>query len=104
MLHILIKVVTFNRLDVKTFGGWHNESEAVISKLAAQLARQTGGESNEKTRTQSFPIGESFISVKVLPNVFKFTTNKILKKNKYSIINIFIIEYLFFFKIFLVVN
>ena len=35
---------------------------------------------NMKTRTQSFPIGESFISVKVLQNLFKFARNKTFKK------------------------
>ena len=42
--------IQFFPLVVETFGGWHNESEAVITKLAAQLARQTGGETAETKR------------------------------------------------------
>ena len=34
--------IKFFPVIVETFGGWHKESELVISKLARQLASQTG--------------------------------------------------------------
>ena len=42
--------IHFYPLVVETFGGWHSESEAVIVKLAAQLARQTDGDLEETKR------------------------------------------------------
>ena len=42
--------IKFLPLIVETLGGWHPESEGVISKLALQLASHTGNPQEETTR------------------------------------------------------
>ena len=37
-------------LVVETFGGWHSQSELVLTTLASQLASQTGGLLSETKR------------------------------------------------------
>ena len=39
--------IKFFPVIVETFGGWHKESELVITKLARQLASQTGAASQD---------------------------------------------------------
>ena len=41
--------IQFFPLVVETFGGWHPSSEVVITKLAKQLAAQTGNQPTEVT-------------------------------------------------------
>ena len=42
--------IQFYPLIVETFGGWHPDSEAIITKLASQLASQSGGVTAEVSR------------------------------------------------------
>ena len=41
--------IQFIPLVVETFGGWHPNSEIVLTKLAKQLAAQTGNQPSEVT-------------------------------------------------------
>ena len=42
--------IQFYPLIVETFGGWHPDSEAIITKLASQSASQSGGVTAEVSR------------------------------------------------------